>query len=56
MITMQTNESVKRKTRKRKYGYKINTSASLAVFKKKVGTALLYQEPKRTAATLTKCF
>ncbi|MEO5783003.1 MAG: IS4 family transposase [Ginsengibacter sp.] len=36
LITMQANESVKRKTRKRKYIYKINTSASLAVFKKKL--------------------
>lgn len=36
LITMQANESVKRKTKKRKYVYKINTSASLAVFKKKL--------------------
>ena len=36
LITMQANEAVKRKIKKRKYAYKINTSASLAVFKKKL--------------------
>ena len=36
LITMQANEAVKRKIKNRKYVYKINTSASLAVFKKKL--------------------
>ena len=35
-ITMQANEAVKRKMKSRKYEYKINTSASLAIFKKKL--------------------
>ena len=34
LIAMQANESVKQKVKTRKYPYKINTSASLAAFKK----------------------
>lgn len=36
LIAMQANESVKQKIKSRKYHYKINTSASLAIFKKKL--------------------
>ena len=44
LISMQANEAVKLKTKKRKYDYKINTSASLAVFKRRL--AQLYYTRK----------